>query len=126
MTVEEAVQAILTSDSGITALCPSSRIKPDGTYQSLQRPYIVHFIVSSECVDTHDSTATLKKWGYQISIFGENTPMIVPIRMAVMSAVKASVYPAFVNVSAGAPPAGIESLDTPVLHQAVMADVWYE
>lgn len=126
MTVEEAVQAILTGNAGVTALCPAPRIKPDGLYQSLTRPYIVHFIVAMEELDTHDSAATLKKWPYQIMYFGDSVAMIVPLRLAVMSAIKASVYPAFLNVSVSRPPNGLQSLDTTVIGEAITADVWYE
>jgi len=71
MTVEEAVHGILTANSTVIALCPSSRILVPGDWQNIQSPYIIHFPASSSQIHTHgEGLALLRIYDfYQVSIF---------------------------------------------------------
>ena len=72
MVVEEKVQAVLVAATGVTALVPAARIKLPGDWQTLPRPYIVHFPVSVDSTYTHnEGLMALRDWGfYQVSCFG--------------------------------------------------------
>lgn len=88
MTVETAVQEILASSTGITALCPASRIKVPGAWQDLALPYLVHFPVSLDPIRTHDGgVEPLKIWGfYQVSIFADAYSTGTALTTAVLAA----------------------------------------
>ena len=87
MNVQEKVTEVLRAASGITALMPASRIKPPGNQQGMSLPYIVHFPVTVETLQTHDTgLINLKKWLYQISCFGASYSAAKAVAAAVVMA----------------------------------------
>lgn len=71
MNVLDKVYAVLSAASGVTNLVPVSRIMPPGVQQGKSLPYIVHFPVVPETIETHDTgLVNLKYWLYQVSCFG--------------------------------------------------------
>lgn len=126
MTIEEKVFSILSGASGVTALVPADRIKPEGVYQGLARPYIRHFAVSVEPIYTHDhGMGALKNWPYQVSIFAASMSSLAAVRTAVVAALDASVDPKFF-LRGLAYLDGTDSTDVPVVGQALLMDAWYE
>ena len=89
MTIEEKVYAVLAAAAGVTVLATAGRIKPPGDWQSLARPYIVHFPVTAESIQMHGTPglATLKMWRYQISCFADTysgaRSLAVAVRLAI-------------------------------------------
>ena len=70
MTTEEAIQAILIASPSLTVLCPASRILVPGTWQNLDRPYIIHFPVTTSTAHTHSEGLVLLRIHdyYQVSV----------------------------------------------------------
>lgn len=64
MTADQKVQAILTADANLTARVPAARIKVPGDWQSLERPYIIHYPQVGRVNHTHEGTAALREWDY--------------------------------------------------------------
>jgi hypothetical protein len=124
MTIEEKVYAALNV-AGVTAICPAARIKPDGVYQTLPRPYIKHFAVALGPTQTHSGMAALKNWGYQISMFADSISSLTSLRTAVIAALEASTDPKFF-ITGMVQLDGTDSPDTPVIGQALILDAWYE
>lgn len=85
-TIEEKVQALLAADSAVTALSPTSRIKPQGNWQNLARPYIVHFPVAMTPNYTHAGRAALNGWPYQVSCFADSYSAARALATAVQNA----------------------------------------
>lgn len=54
------------------AVCPAARIKPPGAWQSLPRPYIVHFPVTVDPQRTGDGLAMRIWTDYQVSVFADS------------------------------------------------------
>lgn len=71
MTIDQKVYALLIANGGVTAIAPSSRIKPQGDWQNLERPYIVHFPAGTFIQRLHSGRAPLTEWMYQVSCFAE-------------------------------------------------------
>lgn len=70
MTVEEKIQGLLESASGVTVLVPMDRIRVPGAWQDLPVPYIIHFPVAVDSTNTHDGPKALRIWPeYQVSVF---------------------------------------------------------
>lgn len=69
MTIEEKTFALLSAASGVTSLCPVTRIKPPGNWQNLGKPYIVHQPIAIDPARTHTGVIPLKQWVYQVSCF---------------------------------------------------------
>ena len=86
MTVEETVYSALSGAAGITALVAANKIKPEGDWQALARPYIIHFPVTLETTHTHTGMANFKKWLYQISCFGDSYASAKAVAEAVKTA----------------------------------------
>jgi len=125
VTIEESVFTVLAGDAGVTAIVPASRIKPDRVYQGLERPYIRHFAVSVDPIQTHTGMAALKMWQYQVDLFADSIESLTALRTAVMAALDAPADPKFFLrrlVRLG----GVDSTDTPVIGQGLLLDVWYE
>lgn len=76
MTVEEKVQDVLEAASALTAIVPASRIRPPGSYQNVERPWIVHQPVGGiRPIYTYDGLVKLRFWAnYQITIFADDYP----------------------------------------------------
>jgi hypothetical protein len=127
MTIEEAVYSVLSGAAGVTALVPAGRIKPEGVYQGIRRPYIRHFAVSVEPIHTHDQgMVELKNWPYQVSIFAETPQSLTDVRTAVMAALDASASPKFFLRGMVRLETPVDSTDTPVIGQGLLLDAWYE
>ena len=72
MTIDQKVYALLSANAGVLAIVSTAaRIKPQGDWQSLARPYIVHFPVSPYVQRTHEGRVPLTEWMYQVSCFAE-------------------------------------------------------
>ena len=71
MTIEEAIQALLLATPGVVALT-GPRIRVPGDQHSVERPYIVHFVVACAPTQTHKGQAALMEWTYQVSCFSES------------------------------------------------------
>lgn len=125
MTIEESVKAVLAGNAGVTAICPASRIKPDGVYQGIARPYMKHFAAGLAPLQTHSGMASLKVWNYQISMFAESIASLTSLRTAVMAALESSADPKFF-ITGMIPLGGVDSTDTPVIGQALLLEAWYE
>lgn len=69
MTITEAIQARLIGNATLTALVPAARIMAPGDHQNVARPYIVHFPVSVQPIQTHTGLAALMFRDYQVSVF---------------------------------------------------------
>ena len=88
MTIEEKINSVLSTASGVTALAAAGRIKPPGDWQNLARPYIVHFPTVAESIQMHGSPglANLKSWRYQVSCFADSysgaRSLAVAVRLA--------------------------------------------
>lgn len=85
MTIEEKVQQLLLAASGVTGAV-ADRIKPRGDWQNLNRPYIVHFPVSTNPTYTHEARAQLTEWNYQVSCYADSYSTARSLSQAVVSA----------------------------------------
>jgi hypothetical protein len=125
MSIEQKVFEVLSGAAGVVALCPASRIRPDGVYQGLARPYIKHFPVALERLQTHQGAAELTRWPYQISMFADSVESLAGLRAAVMAALEASADPRFFLT-------GLERLEgsdepeLPIVGEALLLDAWYQ
>jgi len=87
MTAEEKIYAVLSANAGVTALVPASRIKVTGDYQNLAKPYLVHFPVAGETIQTHQGMAALRLWqNYQVSVYASDYGSARRIADAVVAA----------------------------------------
>lgn len=88
MVVEQKVQEVLVGSADVTALVPAAKIKLPGDWQSLGRPYIVHFPVASEGTYTHnEGLMELRAWpSYQVSCFGNTYSEVKAVAVAVREA----------------------------------------
>lgn len=71
MTIDQKTYSLLSAAAGVIAIAPASRIKPQGDWQNLTRPYIVHFPVGPYTTRMHSGRAPLTEWVYQVSCFAE-------------------------------------------------------
>lgn len=125
MTIEEKIYAVLSAAAGVIEICPADRILPDGVYQGIARPYIKHFAVALDPIETHAGRAAMAEWGYQISMFADAIETLTALRTAVLAALEASADPkCFVTGLVHLQ--GVPSTDTPVIGQALLLTVWYE
>ena len=70
MTIAEQIESVLAGNAALTALVPAERIKVPGQWQNLARPYIVHFPVTPDPIQTHEGRVGTLVWEhYQVSVF---------------------------------------------------------
>ena len=81
MTTTETIQAGLVSLLSTMA----ARIKTPGELQDIAYPYIVHFPLGGEPVQTHGKLAAINRQ-YQISIFGTSLKEVTDIAGIIRSA----------------------------------------
>lgn len=86
MTIEEKTFAVLSAASGVTSLCPATRIKPPGDNQNLARPYIVHQPIAADPERIFGGRAALHRWVYQVSCFADSYSGARALSAAVVSA----------------------------------------
>lgn len=86
MTAQEKVYSILSAAAGVTALVPAARIKPQGDWQDLAKPYIVHFPAAGEPITCHSGLMPMRIWTYQVSVFTSSTSSAHAIADAVVTA----------------------------------------
>lgn len=93
MTVEEKILAILSAAGSVTALVPTERIKPEGDWQNLARPYIVHQPIVGQPIHTHgEGLVSLRIWDfYEVSIYAASTSEARAIGEAVTAALDGHV-----------------------------------
>lgn len=85
--VEQAVEAALKADSGVTALVPATSIKTGFAGQSLPTPYIVHFPVVGMPTQLLGELAAMKIWThYQVSVFSDSYSNAKAVSLAVVAA----------------------------------------
>lgn len=87
MTVEEQVYAILSAASGVTSLCPATRILVPGAWQNLVRPYVLHFPVAVTPIRSMDSLQAMAIWDYyQVSCVADTYSAARTLARAVIAA----------------------------------------
>ncbi len=87
MTIEEAVEAVLIGNSGVTALVPAGSVKVPGDWQELARPYLIHWPVTATSGETHDRGLNiLKFWIYQVDCIADSYSAARAIAVAVRNA----------------------------------------
>lgn len=88
MTIEEKIYALLSGNGAVTALVPSSRIKPPGFWQNMARPYIVHRPVAAEPIRCHsEGLINHRFWDpYQVSVISDDYASGRPVINAVRDA----------------------------------------
>lgn len=126
MTIEEAMYALLSGNAGVTAICPADRIKPEGVYQGLARPYIRHFAIALTPIETHSGRAALTSWGYQLSLWADTVASLTSLRTAVLGALEMSANPRVFVTGLVPLAASRDSVDAPRVGQALELEVWYE
>lgn len=87
MRIEELVQSVLASNSGVLALVTADNIKSPGEWQNLTLPYITHLAVAPDPTYTMEGRAALTCWNnYQISCFGSPYSSALAVAWAVVDA----------------------------------------
>jgi hypothetical protein len=124
--IEEKVYELLAAalpayGSPPAVLVPAARIKPPGSWQTLDKPYIVHFPVAPDPIETHQGLADLTGWRYQISCFGTTYESARAVADAVTVTLLASADPKFFWVAQTVLP---YEQDVKIAHIAVEFDVW--
>ena len=85
--IEEAVQAVLVADAGVTALVTADKIRTPGNWQDLTGQYIIHKPVTVETTRMHSGMANLKIWHhYQVDCFGPDYASAKAVAVAVRAA----------------------------------------
>ena len=69
MTIIEAVQDVLGTNAALVAVVPDIQIRAPGPWQSIPRPYIIHFPTSITPAARHGKSPTDALWDYEVSIF---------------------------------------------------------
>lgn len=88
MTVEAKMYDIMRGAVGVTALVPAARLKPQGDWQNLALPNVVHFPVAVETIHTHNEGLMALRLCrfYQISVFALTYGEAASIRDALVVA----------------------------------------
>lgn len=70
MEIEKAVYQVLAASATLTALCPAAKIYPQGDWQNIGLPYIVHFGVATSPTQMYSGLASLEMYEfYQVSCY---------------------------------------------------------
>jgi hypothetical protein len=124
--IEEKVYELLAAalpayGSPPSALVTAAKIKPPGDWQSLAVPYVVHFPVAPEPIETHQGQITFKSWRYQVSVFATTYKEARAIIDAARVTLTASSDPKFFWVGQTVLP---YEHDVKIAHIAIEFDVW--
>jgi hypothetical protein len=91
-----AAGALPSYGSPVTQLVPATRIKPPGDWQTLTRPYVVHFSILTDPTETHDNgRSPFTGWTVQVSVFALGYREAMAVVTAVKAILEASANPKY-------------------------------
>jgi len=86
VTVIEAVQYVLENDAALAAAVAAGNIRAPGPWESLERPFIVHYPSALVPRREHGKTPVGILWSYEVSIFADTIANGEEIAALVVSA----------------------------------------